>query len=432
MSRTLAAIAVVCVEMQVVTFVQWGSLPGLVLVNAGLAVAALLLWPPDPGTTHAGDPSRLGTLPVPAIVLLASLAFLLNTALPLDGADPYHLQRVDQIERLGTLEFDPAAEVKVNILASVYELVLADIRQIPVVGDGLVHIHGVLGLLLYALAVAAVREWLTGGRQWTWTAMFALPVLFHQLVLVKNDLFGAVPGLIALCWLVVRAPAGSNREIVWASSLVGFAVAIKMASFPLALVMIGVIGLERRGAWRPLACVLLGGALGALSGGLPFTLVQTARWYGHPFEPFSGLGNRNTDVFDALVSMIRFGISLGDFGVVTRAWWPGRGGWGTTFGAPLIWSVAVLLVRARDAPEARRALWIAASCFAAFSAVYPDADIAHRLALAPALMLTATAIHLADGDAIRSAWLRRALVPALALSGLQIARSTVLYLVRGA
>jgi hypothetical protein len=46
MSRTLAAIAVVCVEMQVVTFVQRGSLPGLVLVNAGLAVAALLLWPP--------------------------------------------------------------------------------------------------------------------------------------------------------------------------------------------------------------------------------------------------------------------------------------------------------------------------------------------------------------------------------------------------
>jgi hypothetical protein len=318
--------------------------------------------------------------------------------------------------------------------------VLADVRQIPVVGRALVRVHGVLGLGIFALTVAAVREWLTAGPRWVWMSVFALPVLFHQLVLVKNDLFGAIPGFVALCWLVARARTASTLEIVWASALAGFALAIKMVSFPLALVLGAVVGIERRPSpdthamgsrWQPLAWVLLGGIAGAVAGGLLFTLIQTTKWYGHPFEPLAALGNRNTSLGESLTSVGRFSISLVDFGATARVWWPGRGGWGATFGAPVIWAIGVLIARASSRREARLALAIAAAYFLVFAVVYPDADIAHRLVLAPGLMLTAVAAHLADGADRQSVWLRRALVLALVLSALQISRSAFLYVVRG-
>jgi hypothetical protein len=131
-------------------------------------------------------------VPWAAFYALGLLALILNVSRPLEGADPYHLQRVSQIERLGTLAYDPQAEIKVNVLATVYELVLADLDHVPWF-DTLLMFHGVLGLLLYALAVAATRQWLGGGPSWCWNAVFAVPVVFHQLVLVKNDLFGAIP-----------------------------------------------------------------------------------------------------------------------------------------------------------------------------------------------------------------------------------------------
>ena len=44
---------------------------------------------------------------------------------------------------------------------------------------------------------------------------------------------------------------------------------------------------------------------------------------------------------------------------------------------------------------ARRALIVAVAYWLLFAAVYPDADVAHRLAIAPGLMLIATACALA-------------------------------------
>jgi hypothetical protein len=125
---------------------------------------------------------------------------------------------------------------------------------------------------------------------------------------------------------------------------------------------------------------------------------------------------------------VRVGISLFDMDVLTKRWWPGRGGWGATYGVPFVWALVVLLIRATGDQYARRALLISAVYFVAFGAVYPDADLAHRMALAPGVIVIATAVHLSDGDDTRSVWLRRALVLALAISAAQIARSFAIYL----
>jgi hypothetical protein len=76
------------------------------------------------------------------------------------AADPYHLDRMAQIERLGTLAYDLAAEPKVNSFSWAYELVLADIHQIPYVGGVLLRLHGLFGIAIYLLALSAARTWL--------------------------------------------------------------------------------------------------------------------------------------------------------------------------------------------------------------------------------------------------------------------------------
>jgi hypothetical protein len=420
----LVAVATLTLEMQVVTWLGIGSLRQLVFINAGLAVAGLL-WL----RTGRGVDDRFPSQGVPwvAVAALGLLALILNLSKPLDGADPYHLQRVAQIERLGTLAYDRQADIKVNVLATVYELALADLHQVPQIGPLLLRLHGVLGLLLYALAVAAIRQWLGRGPSWCWAALFAVPVLFHQLVLVKNDLFGAIASLLVLGWLVVRAADAPASEVAWASSLTGFAIAIKMSSFPLAILVAGAV-LFRRDRWAVAPWMIAGGLAGGVAGALPFNLVQTAHTYGHPWEPLAALGNRNDSVAAATTSVARFGVSLFDLGLLTRRWWPGRGGWGATYGAPFIWALVVLGVRAAQEPYARRALLISGVYFLAFAAVYPDADLAHRIALAPGLIVIATAVHLSHGDNLRSIWMRRGLWLALAVSIAQIARSFAIYL----
>jgi hypothetical protein len=72
---------------------------------------------------------------------------------------------------------------------------------------------------------------------------------------------------------------------------------------------------------------------------------------------------------------------------------------------------------------------LAAACyFAAFAAVYPDADIAHRLVLAPGLLLIAAAAQQTEGDDRRARVIRLLLLLALAISVAQIARSLWIYL----
>jgi len=72
---------------------------------------------------------------------------------------------------------------------------------------------------------------------------------------------------------------------------------------------------------------------------------------------------------------------------------------------------------------------VAAGYFIAFAAMYPDADVAHRLVLAPGLLLVAVAAQQTEGDDTRGRWTRRLLALALAISAAQIARSVWLYLV---
>src|SRR5688572_29582616 len=108
--------------------------------------------------------------------------------------------------------YDPGGDVKTNILSPIYEAVLADIRQTPVVGPMLLRIHGVLNVLLYLVAIGAVRELLRAGPGWQWTVMLVVPDVFHQFVLVKNELFAGVLGWSPLRgWSRVLRPRRGRR-----------------------------------------------------------------------------------------------------------------------------------------------------------------------------------------------------------------------------
>ena len=431
-SRIYIAISLLSIEMQVATLTGVGTFRSLVAFNAILA-GLLVAWQRTRGVAFRGWTSAIRPLgPWPVWALLGGIVLLLNVSLPLESADPYHLDRVAQIERFGTLEYDPAADSKVNILGWIYELVLADVRQIPLVGSGLVHLHGLFGLLFYGVTLAAVQTWLRPGpSRWPLAALLVVPALFHQFVLIKNDLFAAAPALVALVWLITQAGKASWREAMWAGWLIGLVVACKLTNLPLAVVMIGGIVIAQSGRdWRPLGGLALGGTVGALAGGLFFTFFENARWYGDIFAsgPVAAIGNRTSGLAEAAVSVGRFGISLFDQGLVTRVLWPDRGGWGGTFGLPFVWAVVVLVLHYRRAPEARWALWIAAVHFLAFAGVYPDADVTQRLALAPALVAVAVAVHLLERGEKYARPARLALVPVLVLSGAQLLRSTILYL----
>jgi hypothetical protein len=65
-----------------------------------------------------------------------------------------------------------------------------------------------------------------------------------------------------------------------------------------------------------------------------------------------------------------------------------------------------------------------------FAAAYPDADLAHRLALAPGILVVVVAGAIADEDAAVPRWCRAAAIPVIALSAAQIVRSAALYLAR--
>ena len=435
LTRLFVAVSILSIEMQLVTWTGAGSLAALVIVNvfvagtlAGWQVARKkpLLVPWTGGI--------IPRVPVIAFAVLAAIVFVLNASLPLRAADSYHLDRVAQIERLGTLEYDPAADPKINIVGWLYELLLADARQIPAIGPALVHVHGVFGLLLYGLTLAAAFTLLEPLRvRWPMTALLVVPAVFHQLVLIKNDLFIAAPTLVALVWLVASGASGTWRQMVWAGWLVGLVVGYKLTNLPLAVLFAGAVVMATGGRdLRRLAAPAGGLLIGLAASGLLLTLWQNATWYGGPFavEPVTEMGNRTSGPAEAAESVARFGISLFDLGLATPRLWPGRGGWGGTFGLPFIWAVGVLLLYYRQAHEARWALTIAGLHFIAFAAVFPDADLTQRIALAPALLVIVIAVHLIGRPQKFAGAARLALVPVLILSGAQIVRSAALYIVR--
>jgi hypothetical protein len=89
-------------------------------------------------------------------------------------------------------------------------------------------------------------------------------------------------------------------------------------------------------------------------------------------------------------------------------------------------------MRARDR-EPRRALGIVLSCLVPFGLVYPDADLAHRLAIAPAVfaILAATGIEAARGTLKGWTPVAAAGIVSVILSGALLARSSWQYLRQG-
>ena len=432
--RTVVAVSLLSIEMQLVTLSGTGSLQSVAVINATVSVAAagwqLSRRRPDLSWMS----SLVRVAPWPAVLSLAVLVLLLNLTLPLEFADPYNQQRVEQIERLGTLEYSPDADPKVNIVGFLYELTFADIRLLPAIGPALARLHGLFGMLFYLLGLAAIRDWLKAeASRWPWTALLVVPVVFHAFVLVKNDLFFAVPASVALVWLIARAREGSWREIAGAAWLISMVATYKPTNLPLALILVGgVLAVQRGHRWRSLAALALGGIGGAVAGGVFFTLFENFRWYGDPLArtQVAAMGNFTTGIAGAAESVARFGVSLVDLGLLTRQWWPGRGGWGGTFGLPFIWAAGVLLIACRREPHARYALGIAAVYFFGFAATFPDADVAHRLAMAPALVVIAVAVRIVERDARHRAYALPVLAAVVILSTVQILRSAALYLTR--
>lgn len=432
-----AAVSLISFELQVATWTGAATLPRLVPVNA--AIAALLLaassWRPLAVPAAATDrlPARAGLISVAPWLAPAALGVLvlaLNLALPLEAADPYHLQRVERIERIGTLAYDPEApDPKVNVFGWLYELVLADLRLMPLVGEWVVRLHGVVGLALFTLTGAAALQLVGGSSPLAVGPLVLMPAAFHQFVLVKNDLFGAMPAALAIAWMVARVGVAGPRETAWAGWLCGLAVAIKLSSAPVMAVYAAVLLIERRDR-RVLAAAAAGAAVGLATGGFFFTLIENARLYGAGLAPYASLGNRTAGVADAASSAVRFALSLVDLGLVTRRVWPGRGGWGSTYGLPVIWAGAVTIASARESRTARRTLWICSAYWLLFALAYPDADLAHRLALSPAVVLVVVGAGVEAGNPAVPAWLRRLEMPVVVLSAGQILRSALLYVVR--
>ena len=429
LTKVFLAVSVFSVEMQAATWRGFGSIRSLAGVNAVLAALALWAWRPAAGAGVPPVAAASRVVPMAGVLALGALVLALNVAMPLEAADAYHLERMERIDRLGTLRYDPTSDSKLNMLSSIYEMELADVQQIPVLGPGLVRVHGVVGLALFLLAVGAAGELLGAREAWPWGVVVVVPVVFHQLVLVKNDLVVGVLGLVVLAWVVTRTRTAPLPEIVWASWLTGLAVTIKLTSLPVALVLLVAVAVQRRDGWRPLGAVVLGGALGALAGGLVFTLIENGRLYG-TIMPSEDVGPRYAGPADVVTGVARFGVSLVDVGLLTRVWWPGRGGWGGTFGLPLVWAFVVVALRSREVPLARAALLCAGAHFVVFALALPDADVSQRLALAPGLLLVCVAAWLtAEEGGLRSRF-GVALVPVMLLSGAQVIRSAFLYLTR--
>jgi hypothetical protein len=423
------ACALLSLEMQLVTVARTGSLRALVPLNLLLAAASTVWHVRQRCRAWAWVEPVRQWAPLPALPIVAAVVLFLNVWLPFEAADPYQLERVVQIERLGTLSYDGAVDPKVNIVTGFYELQVADLRQLPL-GTTLVRLHGVIGLGLYTLALAAIAPWFSARSAWARTLLLLVPVAFHQFVLLKNDLFLALPSLVALAWLISGSTEEPARRAAWAGWLAGMVVGSKTANAPLAAMLAAGVMLLHPPRLQSLLALAAGGLGGVVCGGLALTFYQNAHFYGDMFAkgPMSEMGGLNTTPLEALVGVGRFLISLVDLELITTRIWPGRGGWGSTFGLPAVWALAVLITHARRCPDAWKALLAGGACMLAFAAAFHDADLAQRIVLGPGLLLVVVAVAVAGRSTAR--WVEPSLRLAVVLSAAQIVRSVALYLAR--
>ena len=433
LTRVFLAISLVSLEIQVITWAGAGTFRTLILPN--VAIAAILLWwtsRPRQLAPHVEVDTRHARYLLPATAALAIVVLFLNNVMPLTPVDPYHLERVERIERVGSIAYDPTVDrndPRLNSLNWLYEFLLVDVKDVPMIGERLVRNHGLAGLIMYALTASAMLTLLQVPPGWLGVMLLSLPLLFHQLVLVKNDLIGGLPAAVVLAWMVGRVRHAPVQEFLWAGWLTGIAVSIKLTTFPLAIVLV-VGSLMWRRDVRALSALAAGGAAGALAGGFVFTLIENFRVYGSAVGPLMAITGRPTGLADAGVSILRFAISLFDLGVLTRRLWPQMTQWGGTYGLPLIWAFAVLAVSARRVSQVREVLALAVVYWLLCAATNIDMGTSHRYALGPGLLLVAVAIGLASREQVMSPWVRRSAVVVVVLSAFQILRSAGLYLIR--
>ena len=230
-TRFYIACSVLSLEAQAITVLGRGSLDSLVPFNAILAALAIAWHVRAKRPAWPWVATTRQRLSVPAFLSALVVVAALNVLRPAEAADAYLLERVLQIERTGNLSYSPDITPKANIDGGFYELVLADVQGVPAVGGWLVQLHGVWGLLLFTLAVAAAQTWLpVGSAPWAQALLFTVPVVFHQLVMIKNDLFIGAPALVALSWAVGSRERTTVQEILWAGWLVGLVVAAKLTN----------------------------------------------------------------------------------------------------------------------------------------------------------------------------------------------------------
>jgi hypothetical protein len=244
-TRIYLACSVLSLEAQIITWLGRGTLDSLVSVNLVLA-GAFAAWHVRAKRPLWGWVSTTRQrLPIFTVLVLLAAVATLNLWRPVEAADAYQLDRVLQIERVGSLAYSADIDPKANIVGAFYELVLADLQGVPVAGSWLVRLHGVWGLLVFSLAFAAAQSWLPLGRSaWAPALLFTVPVVFNQFVLIKNDLFIGAPAFVALAWAVGSVGRISLRDAWWAGWLVGLVVAAKLTNGAVALI-IGVSVLVR-------------------------------------------------------------------------------------------------------------------------------------------------------------------------------------------
>ncbi len=433
LTRVFLAISIVAIEIQLVTWAGIGTYRTMILPNVALG-AALLWW--TSRARHLGpdvdDTTHYRRYLLPAALAIGAVVLFLNNTMPLTPVDPYHLERVDRIERAGTIAYDPTIDrndPRLNSLNWLYEFLIVDVKQIPLIGERLLRNHGFFSLSLYVLTASAMLTLLQVPPGWLVVTLLSVPLVFQQLVLIKNDLIGGLPAAVVLAWLVGRVRTAPVHEFLWAGWLTGIAVSIKLTTFPLAIVLVAGSLIWRKDA-RTLLALAAGGAAGALAGGFVFTLTENFRTYGSALGPLMAITGRPTGLADAGVSILRFAISLFDLGVVTRRLWPQMTQWGGTYGLPLIWAMAVLASCARRLPEARQVLILAIVYWLLCAATNIDMGTSHRYALGPGLLLIAVAIGLASREPFTALWMRRSAVVVIVLSAFQMLRSASLYLTR--
>jgi hypothetical protein len=377
--------------------------------------------------------STLAAQPVAAVALGLLLVVLVARAVLFvpESADPYHLVKAALLADTLSLRHLPVLDSKINVLGYLYELGLADLAM---GADGLRLWGGLQGPLLVGIYFAAILLVVhRSGAAVSWYALLLpclIPAVFHQGILVKNDLFAALLALPAL--LIVDDERATSRLGRYAAAgfLAGLAASAKATMLPVALALAVCL------PWRPLALAgrtrMAAGAgflAGIVIGGLAYVSLANVATYGTVSGPITS-GNLATSVIGAVVSLGRFVVSWFDASLFTRHFWPDRGGWGGAFGPAFIWALVVLTVHSIRNPRARRAMTITLVCLVPFGLLYPDADLAHRLALAPAVFAILAAVEIEAGRGAFRGWSASAVVAALcvAVSGAMIARSSAAYL----